>query len=149
MVTKTKPTVTEPKEKKDWLPVVAVGAGVVGAGVGLYLFLKKPAGWKPGSVIKAHYTFDYLGSGGTYVIQTSFGHVIIVSPWFNHIEGLIFTQEIELPSPDSYTFDLDCKLPIGTSPGVYDAESLIRTPEMDQFNYLIKVVTQSAIRVTE
>ncbi len=147
MVTKTKPTVTKPKEKKDWLPIVAVGTGVVGVGIGLYLYLRKPAGFKAGSVVKAHYTFDYLGSGGTYVIQTSFGHVVIVSPWFDHI--FTFTQEIELPSSDSYTFDLDCKIPVGTSPGVYDAESLIRTPEMGQFDYLIKVVTQSAIKVIE
>jgi len=65
MVTKTKPTITTPpKEKKDWLPPVAITLGAVGAGVGLYLFMKKApkevkeGEWAEAGVILARKTFQ-------------------------------------------------------------------------------------------
>lgn len=146
MVTATKPTVTEPKEKKDWLPIVAVGAGVVGVGVGLYLYLKKK-GVAAGSKLKAHFTFDYSGAGGTYLLQVSLGHIRAFI--FDHVEGLTWTLEVELPSPKSYEFDVIFTLPEGLAAGSYDGEALIRTSEMDWLEYFVKVETKGAIIVSK
>jgi len=149
MVTKIKPTkppVTKPKEKKDWVPIVALGAGVVGTAVGLYLYLKKK-GVAPGSKIKAHFTFDYSGPGGTYLLQVSLGHIRAYI--FDHVEGLTWTQEVQLPSPKSYAFDVIFDLPLGLAAGSYDGEALIRTSEMDWLEYFVLVVTKGAIVVSD
>lgn len=137
------------KEKRDWVPVAAVGVGVAAVGVGLYLYTRKPPGVDPGGAIRARFKFDYLGDGGTYVLQVSLGHVRVVEPWFDHIEGMTWYREVELPGPDTYEEDLDFEIPIGTTPATYDAEALIRTPEMDWLDYLIKKVTKGAVTVRE
>lgn len=134
------------EEKKDWVTPVAIGAGVVGIGAGVYFLMKKPKGVDPGDTVIARFAFDYLGSGGTYVIQLSLGNILI-SQWFDRIEGLTWSAEIELPSPDNYTFDLECPLPEAIKAQVYDAEALIRTPQMGDREYLIKVVAKDAVRV--
>jgi len=139
----------EVKEKVDVVPVLAVGLGAAALGLGLYFYTKKPAGVEPGGTIRCHFKFDYLGEGGTYVLQVSLGHVRVVEPWFDHIAGLTKGKEIELLGPDTYEEDLDFDIPIGTTPATYDAEALIRTPEMDWLDYLIKKVTKGAITVRE
>ncbi len=140
--------VKEKEERKvDLVPVLAVGVGAVAVGLGLYFYTKKPPGVEPGGEIRCHFKFDYLGEGGTYVLQVSLGHQYVVV--FDHVEGLTFYKEIELPGPDTYEEDLDFDLPIGTEPDIYDAEALIRTPEMHWLDYLIKKVTKGAITVRE
>jgi len=146
MVTKTKPVTTPPKEKKDWLPPVAITLGAVGAGVGLWLLLRKK-GVAAGSKLKAHFTFDYSGAGGAYLLQVSLGHIRAFI--FDHVEGLTWTLEVELPSPKSYEFDVIFTLPEGLAAGSYDGEALIRTSEMDWLDYFVKVETKGAIIVSE
>lgn len=54
----------EVKEKKDWLPAVAVTLGAVGLGTGLYLYMKKPpkevkeGEWAEAEIILARKTFS-------------------------------------------------------------------------------------------
>lgn len=146
MVTKTKPTITIPKEKKDWVTPLVVAGGAAAVGVGLYLFMKKPPGVSPGGKVRAHFSFDYMGEGGIYIIQVSFGTLYPLNI-FDHIEGMTWDMKVELPAPDTYEFDLDCKIPSAAKAKKYDAEALIRTPEMGIFDYLIKIYTKSAIEV--
>lgn len=141
--------VVETREKRDWVTPVAIGLGAVGIGAGLWFFLKKPPGVPAGGTAIAHFKFDYLGGGGTYVLQVSFGKVRWIEPFFDHVEGLTWMPEVTIPSSDTYEFDVECDIPIGTTPGEYDAEALIRTPEMDWLDYLIKDVKKGAIRITE
>lgn len=134
------------EKKADWLPVVAIGLGAVGVGAGLYFWAKKPKGVDPGSSFIARFKFDYLGQGGIYVIQLSLGNILIGN-WFDHVEGLTWSNEITLPGLAAYTKDLICKLPEGLTPQKFDAEALIRTPTMSTFDYLIKVVIKDFIEV--
>lgn len=134
--------------KRDWVPAVAIVLGGGALALGLYFYTKKPPGVSPADIIRARFTFDYLGGGGTYVIQVSFGRIYPFGI-FDHVQGLTWEREIELPGPDKYVEDLDCELAMAIEPGSYDAEALIRTPEMDPFQYIIKFLTQEAINVRE
>lgn len=136
------------EKKVNWVPVVAVGVGVTAVGLGYYLYTRKPPGVEPGGDVRARFKFDYLGEGGDYVIQVSFG-ILYPLDIFDHIEGMTWQREIELAGPDTYEFDLDCEIPPGTAAKQYDAEALIRTPEMDTFDYLIRRFTKRAITVRE
>lgn len=129
---------------KDWVTpaVLIIGAGGIAAG--LYLVLKKPPGLSPGESVKATFQFDYLGGGGTYVLQAWFG-ANFPGQWFIHVFGGSMT--VFLPGPDSYQFDLDIVIPLGTKAQRYDAEALIRTPQMGEFEYLIKRVSDGVISV--
>lgn len=147
MVIKTKPVTAPPKEKKDWVPAAAVVIGGAGLALGLYLFLRKK-GVSPGTKMNAHFTFDYSGNGGPYLLQVSLGHIRFL--YFDHVEGLTWTQEVELtPEPASYAFDVVFTLPDGMTAGTYDAEALIRTSEMDWLDYFLKCETKSAVIVSE
>ena len=139
------PDVKEEK-KADWLPVVAIGLGAAGVGAGIYFWAKKPKGVDQGATFIARFKFDYLGQGGIYVIQLSLGNILIGN-WFDHVEGLTWSNEIILAGPATYTKDLTCKLPEALAPQKFDAEALIRTPTMSTFDYLIKVVIKDFIEV--
>jgi len=128
----------------DPVTAIAVVGGTVAVGAGLWFLLKKPPGVSPGETIAAHFKFDYSGEGGAYVLQVYFGSSL-VGGWFNHVFG--FTMDVELPSPGTYEFDMMCVIPLGTKAQKYDAEALIRTPDMAEFDYLIKKVTDGAIEV--
>jgi hypothetical protein len=133
-------------KKKDWATpvVIAGGAGILG--VGLWLFLSK-RGVAAGSKMVAHFTFDYAGTGGTYLLQVSLGHVRLFT--FDHVEGLTWTLEVQIDAPGKQEIDFEFELPDFIEPGTYDAEALIRTSAMDWLDYFIKHVAKSAVVVSE
>lgn len=131
-------------EKTDILTPVAIVGGVAAIGFGTWWLMKKGAGVSPGESLFAHFKFDYEGAGGTYVLQVYFGHSL-VGAWFDHVWGC--SMEVTLDRSDTYEFDLLCDIPEGTKAGKYDAEALIRTPEMDEFTYFVKHITEGAITV--
>jgi len=154
MVTETKPTITTPpKEKKDWLPVAAIGIGGAGLALGLYLYMRKPAGVSPGGKVRAHFSFDYLGEGGDYVLLVRFGyhHLSGLIDWFDPEEGMDrYMLEVSLPGPDTYEFDVDCQIPDGAPARTYDAEGSILAPEMEPGQeWILRVFTDKAITVRE
>ena len=136
----------EQRVKKDWLVPAAVVVGTVGIGAGLYFYTKKPKGLDPGDILLARFNFVYLGDVTRVVIQVSLGSIVIGNV-FNHIEGLTWSREIDLPGPDEYSEDLECPLPEATKARVYDTEALIRRPDMAPFTYLVKDVGKAVIRV--
>lgn len=115
------------KEKVSGLTIGAVILGVGALGAGLYFALKKPLGVSPGESFKVTFNFDYLGGGGTFVLQVHLGK-LWVGGIFDHIEGLGWTKEVDLLGPDSYEFSFECPLPMGTTPQTYDGEAGIRLP---------------------
>lgn len=137
------------EKKRDILPVVAVGVGGVALAAGLYLYTKKPKGVDPGDVVTALFVFDYHGEGGIYVLQVGLGHLRF--GFFDNVDGLRFRIEVNLPEPEvkpqHYEFLIDMELPVGTDPGTYDAEAIIRTPDMDVDDYIVRVRTEGAIVV--
>ena len=136
----------ELRQKTDWLVPTAVVLGGAGIAAGLYFYMKKPPGVDAGDTILAKFTFDYAGEGGTYVLQVSFGNILIGN-WFDHVEGLTWTGEVDLPSSGKYEEYLECKLPDALTPQKFDAEALIRAPAMDMYDYLVKTVVKDAISV--
>lgn len=137
---------------KDWVTPVALVGGAIMLGAGAYLVLKKPSVIRSGDKIKANFKFKYAGSGGVYVLQVSFGNKIFDTPVFDHVEGLTFTKEINLTEAKDYVIDLIMALPMGVTPNVYDAEALIAAPPLSrnilgQFDYLVKSVTEGALKV--
>ena len=141
----------EVKEKKDWLPVVAIGLGAAGAATGLILWMRKPPGASPGDVIRAHFKFDYVGEGGNYVLLVRFGwhRVIVGVDWFDPEEGMdSYTKAVTLAGPDTYEFDVNCRIPDGAKASTYDAEGSILTPDMEAGKDWVKrVFTDKAITV--
>jgi len=135
---------------KNLGPVVVVGA--VGAlGLGLYLYSRKEpvAVVVPGDVIRAHFTFDYLGNGGDYVLLVRFGHhypeFFEPETGFNH-----YTLPITLPGPDTQEFDVNCIIPDGTPAKTYDAEGSILRPEMEPgADWIRRVFKDKALTVGE
>ncbi len=133
-------------EQKDWIPPVAIGLGAVGLIGGYILYTRRPRGVDPGDTVIARFRFDYLGAGGAYVLQASFGRLYF-GKIFDHVEGLTWETTVALPEPGSYQFDLECPLPQGIETRKYDAEALIRTPDMGQFDSLLKLYSAGAIIV--
>lgn len=133
-------------ERKDWVTPIAVvgGAGVLG--VGLWLFLKKK-GVAAGSDLVGHFVFDYAGTGGTYLLQISLGHIRAFI--FDHVEGATWTKEVQLEASGKYEIDFEFSLPDYIKAGTYDAEALIRTSSMDWLDYFIKHEAKSAVIVIE
>ena len=130
------------------MPIVAVaGGGALLAG-GLFLFLRKP-GVSPGGLVRATVKFDYLGEGGLYVIQIRLGTILwdLGFQWFKPKEGMIYTLDIELPGPDSYEFEVDCRIPEGADEGTYDGECQIKTPDMAEDEYIIRELSQDVVKV--
>jgi hypothetical protein len=149
MVTQLKPAPT--KEKKDWIPLVAVGVGGAGLAFGLWFFLKKPPGIDPGDSFTAKFSAVYAGEPGTpYVIQVSFGTKWPLVPVFDREETIpVYTQEVIPQTTGQQHWDMECVLPETAKPHQYDAEALIRTPEMGDRDYLVKVYKEAAITVRE
>lgn len=124
-----------------------VGAGAVAmAGLGIYLWMRKPPGVSPGEKVIAHFKFDYLGDGGLYTIQMRLGYHRLAN-WFDPEEGLLWYYDINLVEPDTYEFDLACLIPDGTPARTYDAEASIRTPDMPPEDRLIRVFKDKAVTV--
>ncbi|MCK5235863.1 MAG: hypothetical protein KAR06_02665 [Deltaproteobacteria bacterium] len=135
----------EVKQKRDWQTPAVLAIGAVGLGTGLYLYFKKPPGAYTGDTIRAHFTFDYDGPEGVYILQVSFGSKIFENV-FHHIPGWTWDIEVVLDGPGTYEFDLLCELPReGPNIGRYNAEATIRTPGMDWLDYLIKKVTKDKV----
>ena len=143
-------TPVERKERDLVLPIV-LGASTLAIGVGVYMYLKKPAGSVPqGSDAKASFKFNYQGEGGNYILQVSLGKVTVFGT-FDHVEGFTWTKNITLPGPDEYEFTIFLDLPAAISPDTYDGEALIRLPGSDWLDYVEggKLVTKSALMITE
>jgi hypothetical protein len=137
--------------KVNWGTVAAVGIGGAALGAGLYFFTRKPAGLDPGDNVKCNFSFDYSSpypdETRIYVLQVYFGDKI-VGGFFNRSFGDIL--EVELTESDHYEFDLITHIPEGAQTKKnYDAEALIRTPEMDEDSYFVKVIKEKAIYVRE
>lgn len=136
------------EKKVNWVPVAAVGIGVATVGLGVYFWTKKPPGVSPGGVVRARFKFDYLGEGGTYVIQLRLGYHRLPG-WFDPEEGLLWYKEIELPEPGTYEDDLECVIPDGAPARTYDAEGSIRTPDIPPEDRLLRVFIDKAVTVRE
>jgi len=141
-------------EKKGNLATpIILSSGVAIAGVGLYLYMRKPKGADPGDTITTLFAFNYFGEGGDYILQVNFGHIRVITPFFDHVEGLTWELEISLPVPEElparWEFGVLCPLPEATSSGTYDVEATIRKPGMDKRDYLngAKVVVKNFINV--
>lgn len=136
---------------KDWVTPVVIVLGAGGIATGLYFALRKPPGISPGGVIRATFTFDYLGDEKDYVLLVRFGYykIILGKDWFDPEEGLDqFTKRVPLPGPDSYKFNVDCVIPDGAKPDTYDAEGSILTPEMAPGkDWILRVFKKSALTV--
>lgn len=76
MVTKTRPTVTEPPKKIDWLPPVAITLGAAGTGLGLWLLLRKKA-FAAGDKIDCLFKYNHTGPGGNFIFRVVMGHTIL------------------------------------------------------------------------
>ncbi len=137
------------EQKRDIVPIVALGVGGVAVAAGLYFYTKKEKGVDPGDVITAMFAFDYHGDGGTYVLQVGLGHLRFGI--FDNVEGLRFRTEVDLPKPevkpDHYEYLINIEIPIGTDSGTYDAEAIIRTPAMDLDDKIVRVRTEGAVVV--
>lgn len=147
----TKTPTRLPAKETNWLVPVAVVLGGAGIATGLYFYMKKPSGLDPGGKVRAHFTFDYLGAGGNYVLLVRFGwhRVIVGVDWFDPEEGMDrYTKAITLAGPDTYEFDVDCRIPDGAKASTYDAEGSVLTPDMEAGKDWIKrVFTDKAITV--
>ena len=114
-----------PEQKTDWLVPTAVILGGAGIAAGLYFYMKKPPGIDPGGSFDVTFKFDYLGEGGSYILQVHLGRLYI-GGIFDHVEGLGWSKSVILPGPDSYEFSFKCDLPMATAPKTYDGEAGIR-----------------------
>jgi hypothetical protein len=152
MAAETKQQTAVPKGKTDVVVPIALVAAAAGIGFGLYMYYKKPAGTVPqGSDAKAVFNFTYHGEGGDYILQVSLGSVLIADPWFDHVEGMTWTKEVNLPEAGEYSLEVVLDLTDAVAVGTYDAEALIRLPGSDWLEYLEggKAVTKNALTVTE
>ncbi len=134
------------KEEKDWVVPAAIVIGGAGIAGGIYLALKKPKGVDQGDTIIAKFSFDYGLEAGTFIMQISLG-TILEGNWFDHIEGLTFTGEMQLEGPGNYTKEFEFTLPDSVEPKIYDAEAIIRKPSMSTYDYLIKSLGRGVLNV--
>lgn len=133
MVTKTKPPVTAPKEKKDWLTPVALTLGVAGAGVGLWFLLHKKA-FTTGDKIDCLFKFEHAGPGGDFIFRVIMGHTIGEPPlgWFDEMAET--RQEFTMPITPSADFQkkevkVTYQVPDVLAKDKYDVEASIRWPD--------------------
>jgi len=140
-----------PEKKADWLVPTAIVVGGVGIAAGLYLYLKKPMGIDPGGSFNVTFKFNYLGDGGTYILQVHLGRLYI-GGIFDHVKGLSWSKSVVLPGPDSYEFSFKCDLPMATTPESYDGEAGIRVEGAwdPPYNYIGgPVYKEGAVQVRE
>ena len=135
--------------KLDPITVVAVVGGIAGLGLGIYLVMKKPAGVEPGGKVKAKFSFDYQGPPYSYILQVSLGNIIWGETIFDHLEGMTWQDEIELPGEGHYEHEFDFRLPAGIKAKSYDAEAGIKLKTAGLYDFLIKVVAKDAVNVRE
>lgn len=128
----------------DWVTPVAIAGGVAAIGLGAYLMFRKK-GAEPGDDITAKFNFTYEGDGGSYIFQVALGATIVGS-WFDR--HYTFEQEIYV-SPGDTTAEFTFTLPESMNSNTYDAECIIRTPDMGDRDYLIKVVKDSELKVVK
>ena len=141
-----------PGKKVNWVPIVAVAGGGGLLALGIWLALRE-VGVKPGGTIRAHYKFDYLGEPtqepANYVLQVRLGWMVWGEPipWFKPTEGMKWALDISLTGPGECEFDVDCLIPIGASPGTYDAEAQIKLPDQEESRYIIRELYDNAVKV--
>lgn len=70
----------------------------------------------------------YLGSGGIYNVQVRLGYR--EGKEFFPEAGLEWAEEVRVGEADVYEFDVTCLLPFMAPVGRYDAECLIRIPNL-------------------
>ncbi len=138
-------------KERDWVTPVAVVGGAIALGVGAYFILKRPPGVKPGQDVLAKTSFDYAGPSDTLVVQVSLGHLRMGTSIFDHVEGLTWTKSVSVPQVGQYKVDVLLTMEEAVSPGSYDGEVLVRTPEMGWLEYLSggKKVTKGAVTILE
>ena len=130
---------------------IAIGAGALTLGAGLFFLLKRPKGVDPGDILPVTFQFEYLGSGGAFVLVLRFG-------WYKPPTfPLGFDQEetmgpheldIDLPGPDTYEVSWEITIPEGARIGNYDAEASILTPDMEiGHDWIIRSFLKNAIVV--
>ncbi len=139
---------TREEKKTDWLTIGAIGVGLAALGVGVAFWLKKE-GVAPGGEFKATIKFDYVGLPGSYVLQVRLGWLVLGEPiaWFNPTAGMKWTLDIDLAGPDSYEFEMICKIPEGADEGTYDAECQVKLPGSDESTYITRDLDDNAIEV--
>ena len=122
---------------KDYVTPIAIIGGLGLAAAGLYYYSRKPPGVDPGGTVFTTVTFAYTGAPIAVVVQVSFGRVL-VGPLFEHYDSMIWVEPYYIALGGSHEVKVACKLPDDPPSvlGGYDAEILIRTPDMPQFTYL-------------
>lgn len=140
----------EPKTK-DWVTPVVVVLGAGGIAAGLYLALRKPPGVSRGGIIRAHFSFNYYGISADYILLVRFGYHRLsgLIEWFDPEEGMDrYILAVSLLAPDSYEFDVNCRVPDTAPVRSYDAEGSILTPDMELGkNWILRVFKDKAISV--
>jgi hypothetical protein len=134
---------------KDWLTPLAFLGGGAALIVGGYYILHKP-GLKPGQDGLAKFSFAYAGPPMDVILQISLGKVTLVGN-FDHVEGLTWSKQVNLPQPGNYKFDILLPMTDSISSGNYDAEALVRAPGSDWLEYLPggKYITKNAFIIQE
>lgn len=136
-------------KERDVGTAIAIGAGGLALGAGLFLFLSGRAkGVDPSDNVPVKFVFKYLGPGGTFVLGLRFGKPFPVIGFVGERSMGDHELEIELLEPDVYEVPWIITLPDGAKPGNYDAEATILTPEMELGkDFIIRVFQKSAINV--
>lgn len=135
--------------------VLGVGAAAL-VGLGIYFWTKKPEGYDPGDILKPDFSFQHRGSGGDFILRIALGyHRFEVGKisWFDEEEGLGWDFATNLELHDELTLllykDLECPIPAGAKPYVYDGMGSIRTPDMPPEEYLERIIADKVTRIRE
>lgn len=121
------------KEKPDILTPVAISLGVVGAGVGLWLLLRKKA-FAAGDKIDCLFKFEHAGTGGDFIFRVVMGHTFDILGLLVFDEMPETRQEFINPIPPSTDFQkketlVTYEVPEVLAKDKYDLEASIRWPD--------------------
>lgn len=137
------------EKKKDYVTPVAIGLGVAGLAAGIYFVTKKPAGVDPGEQIRAIVKFDYEGPTDTvpYIISIRFGRNVL-GIFVPEVSLGTWQQDIELPGPGKYDFEIPIDVPPDAKAGKWRAELMIRYPEQELgHDWIFRAFRDDAINV--
>lgn len=116
------------------------------AAVGAWLLLRrKAAAALPGDTLLAEVEFEHLGPRNTFTLQVSLGDA---QNGFIPATGMVWSKPILLPASDiftAHTFQMECRIPAGASPGTYDAEVVIKLVDV----VMARMVTKNAVVIGE
>lgn len=122
------------EQRKDWVPIAAVGLGGVALALGVYFWTRKPPVFRAGDKVDSHYVFNHAGPGGEFLFRVTMGHTLKVGPveLFDEMEET--RQEFAAPVEPSEKFDtkevlVTYQIPEVLSPDKYDIEASIRYPD--------------------